>query len=112
MIIKEVSRELCDQGITSRIDTKAYWDSHGKAVYWDDKNQTIKFAKPVHWELFRVHRVMESEYIQPYEFDDLVLYINGVKLNEVNAELKDVGEITCLEALKTKLKLWCCIGCG
>lgn len=104
MRITEVSRELVREGYTKRIDIKSYWDSHGKAIPWKD-DQIIKYTEPVKFELYRVVNLWESEYLDPREFEFFHLYINGEKLS-------DIGEITCMETLKTKLKLDCCVGAG
>lgn len=104
MKITEISRELVRSGYTKRVDTKAYWDSHGRAIPWDG-SQVIKYPEQKKYELYRVEKRLESEYIKPYEFEELELFLNGERL-------KDIGQITCFEALKTKVKLDCCVGAG
>lgn len=104
MKITETSRELIQKGYTKRVDVKAYWDSHGKAIPWDG-DKIFKYPEFKEYELYRVQKKMESEYIQPYEFEELELFIDGERLG-------DIGQITCFEALKTKLKLDCCVGAG
>lgn len=100
----ETSRRLIRAGYTKRVDTKAYWDSHGKAIPWDG-SKVLKYTEPKKYDLYRVGYVMESEYIKPYEFTQLELYLDGERLT-------DIGEITRFEELKTKLKLDCCVGAG
>lgn len=104
MKVTEISRELIREGYTKRVDTKPYWDSHGKAIPWGEP-QTFKYQEPKKFELYRVKHLWESEYIQPAEFEFLHLYIDGEKL-------EDIGEITCFEALRTKIKLDVCVGAG
>jgi hypothetical protein len=104
MKVTEISRELVKEGYTKRVDTKPYWDARGKAIPWGE-SQTFKYPEPKKFELYRVKRLWESEYLKPTEFEFLFLYIDGEKL-------EDIGEITCFEELKTKLKLDCCVGAG
>lgn len=104
MKITEISRELVREGYTKRVDTKAYWDSHGKAIPWDG-SQIFKCPEPKKYELYRVKQLWESEYIQPQEFEHLELFLDGERL-------PNIGEITCFEEFKTKLKLDCCVGAG
>lgn len=104
MKITETSRELIQKGYTKRVDVKAYWDSHGKAIPWEG-DKIFKYPELREYELYRVQKKMESEYIQPYEFGELELFIEGERLG-------DIGQITCFQALKTKLKLDCCVGAG
>lgn len=104
MKITETFRELIQKGYTKRVDIKAYWDSHGKAIPWEG-GKIFKYPELKEYELYRVQTKMESEYTQPYEFEELELFIDGERL-------RDIGQITCFEALKTKLKLDCCVGAG
>ena len=104
MKVTEISRELVREGYTKRIDVKSYWDAHGKAIPWGD-DKIIKYPEFKKFELYRVKRLWESDYIEPTEFEFLHLYIDGEKL-------EDIGEIACMEILKTKLKLDCCVGAG
>jgi hypothetical protein len=100
----EISRELVREGYTKRVDVKSYWDSHGKAIPWKD-DKVFKYPEPKKFELYRVKRLWEFETLEPREFEFLYLYIDG-------EQLTDIGEITCVETLKTKLKLDCCVGAG
>lgn len=100
----EVSRTLVFEGYTKRIDTNAYWDSHGKAIPWDG-SKTIKYHELKKWELHEVEYMWESEHIKPYKFIQLELFVEGERLT-------GIGEITSFEELKTKLKLDCCVGAG
>ncbi len=104
MKVTEISRELVIQGYTKRVDTNAYWDSHGKAIPWDG-SQVFKYPEPKKYELYRVEKRLESEYISPMEFEELEVYVEGERL-------KDIGQITCFEELKTKIKLDVCVGAG
>jgi hypothetical protein len=104
MKITEISRELVSEGYTKRVDTKAYWDSHGKVIPWDG-SQVFKYPEPKKYELYRAKKRLESEYAIPYEFDDLELFVDGERL-------AGIGEITCFEELKTKIKLDVCVGAG
>lgn len=104
MTITEISRELVQSGYTKRVDTKPYWDAHGKAVPWGE-SQVFTYQKPKKFELYKVAKRLESEYINSYEFDELELFIDGERL-------RDIGQITCFEELKTKVKLDCCVGAG
>ena len=104
MQIVEISRESVYQCYANRIDTKAYWDSHGKAIPWDG-SQIFKYDHLKKIELYRVQKRMESEYIKPYEFEELELFVDGERL-------KDIGQIIQFKELKTKVKLDCCVGAG
>ena len=104
MKVTEISRELVREGYTKRVDTKAYWDSHGKAIPWEG-SQVIKYPESKKYTLYRVKQLWESDYIKPYEAEFLHLYIDGEKL-------MGIGEITCFEELKTKIKLDICVGAG
>ncbi len=103
MTVTEVSRELVREGYTKRVDCRAYWDSHGKAIPWEG-SQVLKYPELKKYELYRVKQLWESDYIKPYEAELLHLYIEGEK--------QDLGCITCFEELKTKIKLDCCVGAG
>ena len=104
MKIVELSRECVYQCYANRIDTKAYWDSHGKAIPWDG-SQTFKYDRRKKLELYEVHKRMESEYIKPMEFEELELFVDGNRL-------KGIGQITQFKELKTKVRLDCCVGAG
>lgn len=83
---------------------KAYLDSHGKVIPWE-KDQIFKYPDLKEYKLYRAQKKMESEYHLPYEFEELELFIEGDRL-------EGIGQITCFEALKAKLKLDCCVGAG
>ena len=104
MKVTEISRELVYQYYASRIDTKAYWDSHGKAIPWEG-SQTFKYDRRKKLDLYRVEKRIESEYIKPYEFEELELFVDGERLT-------DIGQITQFRELKTKVVLDCCVGAG
>ena len=88
----------------TRIDCNAYWDSHGKHIPWDG-SKVIKFEGSKKLELYRAKKLMKSEYLKPYEFNQLELFIDGERLT-------GVGEITYFTELKSKVKLDCCVGAG
>jgi hypothetical protein len=105
----EISRELVYQCYADRIDTKAYWDFHGKAIPWDG-SQTFKYNRRKKVDLYRVEKRLESEYIksyefEPYEFEELELFVDGERLT-------DIGQITKFKEFKTKVRLDCCVGAG
>lgn len=100
----EISRRCVRTGFTKRVDTKAYWDSHGKAIPWDG-SKIFKYSRSKPYELHEVEYRIESEYAPPYDYSVLELFVEGERL-------KDIGQITCFEELKTKLKLDCCVGAG
>lgn len=104
MKVTEISKVLVREGYTKRVDCRAYWDAHGKVIPWEG-SKVFKYPELKKFELYRVKQLWESEYIKPYEAELLHLYIDGVRLI-------DIGEITCVEELKTKLKLDCCVGAG
>ncbi len=104
MEIKELSRKLVYQCYTKRIDANAYWDSHGKHIPWDG-SQILRYPELRKLDLYRVQKQMISEYIKPYDFEELELFIDGERL-------LDVGQITCFRELKTKVRLDCCVGAG
>lgn len=100
----ELSREKVYDCEKKRIDINAYWDSHGKQIPWEG-SRVLKYEEDKHLELYRVKRRIETEYVKPYEYDDLELFIDGERLCEV-------GQITCFKELKTKVRLDCCVGAG
>jgi hypothetical protein len=100
----ELSRELELTCYTKRIDTKAYWDAHGTAIPWEG-SKVFKYPELKKCELYRVKQLWESEYIKPCEFEHLELFVDGERLT-------GIGDITCFEALKTKIKLEVCVGAG
>lgn len=104
MDIIEISRELIYQCYANRIDTKAYWDSHGKAIPWDG-SQIFKYDRRQKVDVYRVGKRMESEFIKPWEFDELEVFVNGERLT-------NIGQVTQVTELKTKVKLDCCVGAG
>ena len=57
MKITEISRELVQKGYTKRVDVKAYWDSHGKAIPWE-KDQIFKYPDLKEYKLYRVQKKM------------------------------------------------------
>ena len=104
MIITELSRECVYQCYANRIDTKAYWDSHGKAIPWDG-SQVFKYDRRKKVDLYKVQKRMESEYIKPYCYEEFELFVDGERLS-------GIGEITQFKELKTKVRLDCCVGAG
>ena len=104
MEIKEISRQRVYQCYTKKIETKAYWDSHGKAIPWDGSKK-FQYDRLKKVDLYEVKKRLESEYIKPYEFEELEVFVDGERL-------PDVGQITQFQELKTKVKLDCCVGAG
>ena len=104
MEIVELHRECVYQCYANKIETKAYWDSHGKAISWDG-SQKFQYDQPKKIDLYEVQKRMESEYIKPYEFTELELFVDGERLT-------NIGQITQFKELKTKVKLDCCVGAG
>lgn len=102
--ITEISRELVFEGYTKRIDTKAYWDAHGKVIPWDG-SKVFKYPEAKKYELYKITQLWESEFLKPAKFTMLELFVNGERL-------ECVGEITQFTELKTKVKLDCCVGAG
>lgn len=100
---EEVSRVLLDTTYTKKIDCKNYWDSHGHRV--ECAPTQYKFDRLKKVELFRVIRKFNFTALDPKEFEFLELLVEGKKLQEL-------GEITSYQALKTKVKLDCCVGAG
>jgi hypothetical protein len=100
----ELSRTKVYECKAKRIDICAYWDSHGKAIPWDG-SKVIKYIKSKKLELYRVGHRIESDYVRPYEYEELELFIDGERLC-------DIGQITCFKELKTKVRLDCCVGAG
>ena len=100
----ELSRAKVYECEAKRIDINAYWDSHGKAIPWEGSH-VWKYPEAKHLELYRVHHRIESDYVRPYEYEELELFIDGERL-------KEVGQITCFKELKTKVRLDCCVGAG
>lgn len=104
MKITETARERIYQCYTDRIDTKAYWDSHGKQIPWDG-SQKFKYDHTKKLELYKVSELWESEYLKPMKSSHFELFVDGERLT-------GVGEITLFKELKTKVKLECCVGAG
>ena len=102
--MKVISRELVQAGSTKRFDIRYYWDSHGKTI-WDFKEpETRKYPDPVKYEVYREVREYYFDFCPTQTWEFLFLYINGEKI--------DVGEITFIESLKTKVKIESCVGAG
>lgn len=99
----EVSRDLVAMTYTRKIDCSNYWDSHGKAIPCAATQYKFDSLKKV--ELYRVVREHHSQYIPTYTTEWLYLYVDG-------KQLEGLGEITKYRALKTKVKLDCCVGAG
>lgn len=102
--MKVISRELVQAGSTKRFDIRYYWDSHGDTV-WDFKEpETLKYPEPKKYELYREVREYYFEFCPTQTWEFLFLYIDGEQI--------DLGEITFVKALKTKVKIESCVGAG
>jgi hypothetical protein len=100
---RELSRELLYEGYTAKVECKNYWDSHGKRVEYEPTQH--KFDSPKKFEIWKVcGETSYSTFDYVHQWEYWHLYIDGKKL--------DVGEIMSYKALKTKLKLDCCVGAG
>ena len=100
---KELSRELLCEGYTKKVECTNFWDSHGKRVEYAPTQH--KFDREKKFEIWKV--ISETFYPAidyTYKYEDWKLYIEG--------ELLDIGEMMSYKALKTKLKLDCCVGAG
>lgn len=102
--IKTISRELEMEGYTKKVEIRYYWDSHGKKVWDFQPAETRKYTESKKFELYREVREYHFEYVPTQTWDFLLLYIDGEKL--------DLGEITSVQELKTKIKLEVCVGAG
>ena len=102
--MKVVSRELVQEGYTKRLDLRYYWDSHGKTIWDFEEPEIRKYSEPKKYEVYREVREYSFEYCPNQTWDFLFLYIDGEKV--------DIGEITCVQALKTKVKVESCVGAG
>lgn len=100
---RELSRELLCEGYTSKVDCTNFWDAHGKRIECEPTQH--KFDRQKKFEIWKV--VGETHYPNidyVHQWEDWKLYIDGERL--------DVGELMSYRALKTKLKLDCCVGAG
>ena len=104
MKITEISRTLVYQCEADKIESKAYWDSHGKQIPWEGSVK-IKYDEKKKIELYRVEQLWESEYLKSMTACHLEFFVDGERLTEI-------GEITLFKELKTKIKLECCVGAG
>ena len=102
--MKVVSRELVQEGYSKRFDIRYYWDSHGKAIWDFEEPETRKYSEPKKFELYKEVREYYFEFCPTMTCEFLFLYIDGEKV--------DIGEITYVEALKTKVKIESCVGAG
>ena len=102
--MKVISRELVQEGYSKRFDIKYYWDSHGNLI-WDFKEPEIrKFSEPKKYEVYKEVREYYFDFCPTQTWEFLFLYIDGEKV--------DLGEITFVQSLKTKVKIESCVGAG
>lgn len=102
--MKVISRELVQEGYTKRFDIRYYWDSHGDRV-WDFKEpESWEYPEPKKYEVYKEVREYYFDFCQTQTWEFLFLYIDGEKV--------DIGEITCVQSLKTKVKIESCVGAG
>lgn len=102
--MKVVSRELVQEGYSKRFDIRYYWDSHGKTIWDFEEPETRKYSEPKKFELYKEVREYYFEFCPTMTCEFLFFYIDGEKV--------DIGEITYVEALKTKVKIESCVGAG
>ena len=102
--MKVISRELVQEGYTKRFDIRYYWDSHGKTLWNFKEPETWKYSEPVKYEVYHEVREYYFDFCPTQTWEFLFLYINSEKI--------DVGEITFIEYLKTKVKIESCVGAG
>jgi hypothetical protein len=100
---KLITRELLVEGFTKKVECKNYWDSHGKRL--DQADTQLKFDCEKKFEIYKEVYEYYFDFIPTQEWEFWNLYIDGQKV-------EDLGEITSYHALKTKLKLDCCVGAG
>lgn len=100
---KLIERELLVEGFTKKVECKNYWDSHGKRL--DQADTQYKFDCEKKFEIYKEVYEYYFDFVPTQTWEFWHLYIDGQKF-------EDLGEITSYHALKTKLKLDCCVGAG
>jgi hypothetical protein len=100
---KLIERELLVEGFTKKVECKNYWDSHDTRINQADTQ--LKFDCEKKFEIYKEVYEYYFDFVPTQTWEFWNLYINGQKVD-------DLGEITSYHALKTKLKLDCCIGAG
>lgn len=100
---KLISRELLVEGSTKKVECKNYWDHHGER--WDKAKTQLNFDFETKYELWQEVYEYYFDFVPTQTWGFWTLYVDGKKV-------EDLGEITGYHALKTKLKLDCCIGAG
>ena len=102
--MKVISRELVQEGSTKRIDIRYYWDSHGKTIWDFEEPEIWKYPEPKKYEVYKEVREYYFSFCPTQTWEFLFLYIDGEKV--------DLGQITCVKSLKTKVKIESCVGAG
>jgi hypothetical protein len=100
---KLISKELLVEGFTKKVECKNYWDSHDTRI--DQADTQLKFDCEKKFEIYKEVYEYYFDFVPTQTWEFWNLYINGQKV-------EDLGEITSYNALKTKLKLDCCVGAG
>jgi hypothetical protein len=100
---KLIERELLVEGFTKKVECKNYWDSHG--TRFDRADTQLKFDCEKKFEIYKEVYEYYFDFVPTQTWEFWHLYIDGQKVD-------DLGEITSYHALKTKLKLDCCVGAG
>jgi hypothetical protein len=100
---KLIERELLVEGFTKKVECKNYWDSHNTRI--DQADTQLKFDCEKKFEIYKEVYEYYFDFVPTQTWEFWNLYINGQKV-------EDLGEITSYHALKTKLKLDCCVGAG
>lgn len=100
---KLISRELLVEGSTKKVECTNYWDHHGER--WDRAKTQLNFDFETKYELWQEVYEYYFDFVPTQTWGFWTLYVDGKKV-------EDLGEITGYHALKTKLKLDCCIGAG
>ena len=86
-----------------QVRIKYYWDSHGTII--DQADTQLKFDCEKKFEIYKEVYEYYFDFVPTQTWEFWHLYIDGQKVD-------DLGEITSYHALKTKLKLDCCVGAG
>ena len=100
---KLIERALLVDGFTKKVECKNYWDSHG--TRFDRADTQLKFDCEKKFEIYKEVYEYYFDFVPTQTWEFWNLYIDGQKV-------EDLGEITSYHALKTKLKLDCCVGAG
>lgn len=100
---EELGRRTVLTTHTKRLDCWKYWNAHGVLHDWG--TDIIKFPELRELNVVEVSMRMHFSMLPSYDYTRLELYANGERI-------KDLGEVTEVKILKTKVKLQSCIGSG